>query len=107
MFFLFLRTSRTAGGESDGSDIQIATNPDDEASYFPGTNGRKTYNPLHLNALYDIRHRVYIDTKIQGRMDCNEYRALQECSDPKKFGGYFDNYQLQADRLPAALLTYL
>ena len=25
----------------DGSDIQIATNPNDLASYFPGTNGQK------------------------------------------------------------------
>lgn len=26
----------------DGSDIQIATNPNDKDSYFPGTNGQKT-----------------------------------------------------------------
>lgn len=65
----------------DGSDIQTATNPDDETSYFPGTNGQKPYNLLHLNALYDIRHKVYIDTKIQGRMDCNEHKALQEMVD--------------------------
>ena len=31
----------------DGSDIQIATNPNDEASYFPGANGQKGYNLRH------------------------------------------------------------
>jgi hypothetical protein len=65
----------------DGSDIQIATNPNDETSYFPGSNGRKPYNLLHLNALYDIKHQVYLDAKIQGRMDCNEHSALQEMVD--------------------------
>lgn len=65
----------------DGSDIQIATNPNDETSYFPGSNGHKPYNLLHLNALYDIKHQVYLDAKIQGRMDWNEHRALQEMVD--------------------------
>ena len=32
----------------DGSDIQIATNPQDESSYFQGTNGQKPYNLLLL-----------------------------------------------------------
>lgn len=65
----------------DGSDIQIATNPNDETSYFSGTNGQKAYNLLHLNALYDIKQQIYIDAKIQGRMDWNEHKALQEMVD--------------------------
>ena len=71
----------------DGSDIQIATNPNDETSYFPGSNGQKPYNLLHLNALHDIKHQVYIDAKMQGKMDLNEHKALQEmvdCSHIKK-----------------------
>lgn len=71
----------------DGSDIQIATNPNDETSYFSGSNGQKPYNLLHLNALYDIKHQVYIDAKMQGKMDLNEHKALQEmvdCSHIKK-----------------------
>lgn len=62
----------------DGSDIQISTNPDDEMSYFPGTNGQKPYNLLHLNALYDLKKHLYTDAVIQGRMNWNEHRALQE-----------------------------
>ena len=36
----------------DGSDIQIATNPNDETSYFPGANGQKPYNLLHLKQFH-------------------------------------------------------
>ena len=42
----------------DGSDIQIPTNPDDQTSYHPGTNGQKPYNLLHLNALYDLKNHL-------------------------------------------------
>ena len=65
----------------DGSDIQIATNPQDESSYFPGTNGQKGYNLLHLNALYDLSHHIYSDVVIQKRMDWNEPAALQTMVD--------------------------
>jgi len=62
----------------DGPDIQIATNPKDKDSYFPGTNGQKGYNLLHLNALYDLSHHIYTDTVIQKRLDWNEHSALQK-----------------------------
>ena len=65
----------------DGSDIQIATNPNDATSYFPGTNGQKPYNLLHLNALYDLNYHIYTDAIIQGGMDKNEHIALQEMVD--------------------------
>ena len=65
----------------DGSDIQIATNPNDRSSYHPGTNGRKPYNLLHLNTLFDLNHKIYIDAVIQGRMDWNEHDALQKMVD--------------------------
>ena len=66
---------------ADGSDVQIATNPDDLSSYYPGTNGQKPYNLLHLNALFDLKHKIYTDAVIQGRMDWNEHNALQEMID--------------------------
>lgn len=65
----------------DGSDIQIPTNPLDESSYFPGTNGQKGYNLLHLNALYDLSHHIYSDVVIQKRLDLNEHAALQTMVD--------------------------
>ncbi len=65
----------------DGSDVQIATNPDDSDSYYPGCNGQKPYNLLHLNALYDLEHHIYTDAIIQGRLNWNEHNALQEMVD--------------------------
>lgn len=58
----------------DGSDIQIATDPNDSDSYFPGTNDQKDYNLLHLNALYEIKHQVYVNSIIQKAKDKNEYK---------------------------------
>lgn len=43
----------------DGSDLQIATDKNDTDSYYPGTNGQKPYNLLHLNALYDLHLHNY------------------------------------------------
>lgn len=65
----------------DGSDIQIATNPKEEASYFPGVDGRKGYNLLHLNALYDLKSRIYLNAVVQQKDDKNEHKALQEMID--------------------------
>ena len=65
----------------DGSDVQIATNPDDLSSFHPGTNGQKPYNLLHLNALYDLNQHIYTDAVIQGRMNWNEHSALQQMVD--------------------------
>jgi hypothetical protein len=60
----------------DGSDIQIATNPNDSSSYFPGTNDQKDYNLLHLNALYNLDKHIYVDAIIQNRRDWNEHEAF-------------------------------
>ncbi len=65
----------------DGSDVQIATNPNDLSSYCHGTNGQKPYNLLHLNALYDLNHHIYTDAIVQGKINTNEHRALQEMVD--------------------------
>lgn len=65
----------------DGSDIQIATNPGNTGSYYPGSNGQKGYNLLHLNALYEIDYHIYADSIIQKSKNCNEHKALQEMVD--------------------------
>jgi hypothetical protein len=65
----------------DGSKIQIATNPSDVDSYFPGSNGQKPYNLLHLNGLFDLNHCVYSDAVIQKSKQSNEHKALTEMVD--------------------------
>ncbi len=48
----------------DGSDVQIATNPDDLSSFHPGSNGQKPYNLLHLNAFFDLNQKIYWARKV-------------------------------------------
>ena len=50
------------------------SDPNDSDSYFPGTNDQKDYNLLHLNALYEIKHQVYVNSIIQKAKDKNEYK---------------------------------
>ena len=65
----------------DGSDIQIPTSKEDTDSYYPGVNGQKPYNLLHLNALYDLLSRTYVDALVQKSRKSNECRAFVEMVD--------------------------
>lgn len=65
----------------DGSDVQIATNPDDKESYISGSNGQKPYNLLHLNALYDLKQYIYSDAIIQKKRENNEHKAFIDMVD--------------------------
>lgn len=65
----------------DGSDIQVPTNSQDPDSYFPGSNGRHPYNLLHLNAMYDLLQRTYVDAIVQKRHRYDECRSLADMVD--------------------------
>ena len=65
----------------DGRDVQIPCNPDDESTFFPGVNGQKPYNLLHLNAMYDILSNTYQDIVVQDRMNWAEQDALNQMVD--------------------------
>ncbi len=65
----------------DGSDLQIAANPDDPDSYYPGTNGQKDYNLLHINAMYDLLQHTYTDAVIQKSRSSDESGALTDMVD--------------------------
>lgn len=60
----------------DGSDLQISPNPSDPDSYFPGTLGQAHYSLLHMNALYDLLSRTYLDVLIQKPRAANEIGAM-------------------------------
>ena len=64
----------------DGSDIQIPTNLNDTDSLFI-TEGRKPYNLLHLNALYNLLSHTYEDAIIFKRKEAFENKALTEMVD--------------------------
>ena len=61
---------------ADGSDFLLAANPDDPDSFFPGTEEQKSYNLLHLNALYDLTQHIYVDAILQKRRKSDECGAL-------------------------------
>lgn len=65
----------------DGSDLLCAPNKTDPDSYFPGVNGQRPYNLLHLNALYDLLQHTYLDAVIQKRRCQNEHTALVDMVD--------------------------
>ena len=56
----------------DGSDINIATNPNSDTYFEQG------FNQFHLNALYDILNKTYFDAIIQPAPKEHERRAAIE-----------------------------
>lgn len=68
----------------DGSDIQIPTNKADLDSLYQFEDGRKPYNLLHLNALYDIKRHTYEDAIVLKGHLSNENRALTDMVDRSK-----------------------
>lgn len=49
----------------DGSDIYAPRNSNDKTTYVQTSPNARGYNLLHLNALYDLCNRTYIDAIIQ------------------------------------------
>jgi len=78
----------------DGSDLQIAANPNDPDSFFPGVDGQKAYNLLHINAMYDLLQHIYVDATIQKRRCADESGALTQMVDRSDI----KNVLLLADR---------
>ena len=60
----------------DGSDIHIPTNPDDHGTHYNSNADSTGYNLLHLNALYDLMNRRYMDAVLQDKRSENEHSAL-------------------------------
>ena len=63
----------------DGSDLAIAHNPKDKDTHRRHNSierNEKGYNQLHLNALYDLKNRIYTDVIIQPGRYPNETGAL-------------------------------
>ncbi len=65
----------------DGSDLNIPSNPDDKNTYYQSTPTDKGFNQLHLNALYDVCSRTYVDAIVQNRNEKNESRACVQMID--------------------------
>lgn len=60
----------------DGSDLNIPLNKHDLDTYIQSLPNSKGYNLLHLNAMYDLDNKLYVDALLQPRNDRNEFAAL-------------------------------
>jgi len=78
----------------DGSDLQIAANPNDPDSFYPGKDDHKSYNLLHINAMYDLVQHLYVDAILQKSRCTDESGALTDMVDRS----VIDNALLLADR---------
>lgn len=59
----------------DGFDLAIAHNPKDTSAHRRHNSiekNEKGYNQLHLNALYDLQNRIYLDAIVQSGRYPNE-----------------------------------
>jgi hypothetical protein len=80
---------------TDGSDLHIATNPHDPDTFHQNNPDEKGYNFLHLNAMYDLCSRLYVDSLIQPSRCENEGKALVDMVDRSHIQG---NVIVIADR---------
>lgn len=78
----------------DGTDLSITHNPEDVDTY-KHPHSEKGFNSLHLNAMYDLCNKLYVDAIIQPARKRNEYRALNDMVDRSSIQG---NVIVMADR---------
>jgi len=62
----------------DGSDVHTPTNPDDKETHIKCQPTDKGYNVFHLNALYDLLNKVYVDAIVKTKKYANERQVLIE-----------------------------
>ncbi|NOQ42020.1 MAG: IS4/IS5 family transposase, partial [Desulfuromusa sp.] len=67
----------------DGSDIHLSINPKDSTTYYE-TSGKRGYNLMHLNALYDLQNKIYLDANLKPGKKQGERAALIEMIDRSK-----------------------
>jgi hypothetical protein len=79
----------------DGSNLLAPANPSDQDTYYQTQPDVKGYNLLHLNAMYDLNNRIYVDVLIQPSREQNEDKALVSMV---QRSGINDNVILIADR---------
>lgn len=78
----------------DGSDLYLPRDPSDKTTYIQTSSNANGYNLLHLNALYDLCSRTYIEAEIQAYRQMNEDRAM--CNMIERYKG--ENAIFIADR---------
>ena len=72
---------------ADGSDLNIFHNPNDVDTYFQSIPNTRGFNQLHLNAMYDLCNKLYVNVCIQPSRKENEFRALTDMTDRSNISG--------------------
>jgi len=65
----------------DGSSVNIPLNPNDFNTFVKTAENSKGFNLLHINALYDLLEKQYLDVVIQAIRKKNEKRAVTDMVD--------------------------
>lgn len=72
----------------DGSEFNIARNPQDTPSFNPpNKTARKGFNMIHTVSFYDVLSKRYLDLEVQPAKEKNEFRALCQLMDRYSYGG--------------------
>lgn len=79
----------------DGSDLNIPHDLKNKETYFQSTPSSKGFNQIHINAMYDLINKVYLDSYVQPGRKVNEFRALTDMVDRSPLIG---NVLVVADR---------
>lgn len=79
----------------DGSDLLIPHDPNSDSTYFQSMPDSKGFNLVHVNAMYDVLNRIYLDATVQPGRNENEFRALTDMVDASQIE---DPVLLIADR---------
>lgn len=79
----------------DGTVLHTPTNSKDADTHYPNVSGKRGYNLMHLNALYDLISRLYVDALVQPHRNLNESKALTDMVDRSPIE---DHTILMADR---------
>ncbi len=72
---------------ADGSALCVQFDPTDFDNHFPNGEKAKGFNLLHLNALYDLRSRIYVDSIVQPGRKAAECRSLSKMVDRSNITG--------------------
>lgn len=65
----------------DGSDLNVPADIRDCTTFIPYNSNNGGYHQLHLNALFDLLEKRYLDIRIQPRADLNETAAACDLVD--------------------------
>ena len=65
----------------DGSSLNISHNPNDSDTYYRNAPHVKGFNQMHLNALYDLCSKIYVDAIVRPEKKKGECKSLVDMVD--------------------------